>query len=391
MDTHFSSPFLSRISQVIQVIKDLLCAGFVMLILVSWQSPLPKRQPGRMGADVYTQYDKFNSLFLDSTKYIYRNHLDAPHAVDRWNGAAAIWCQAIFFDMSIEAYLCAKNDGDKRLMKRYKTNARRLFEGNVKQYVGFNFDDANTNTGWFVYDDIMWWTIALARAYMVMGDREYLQLSERSFERVWNGSKVVGDDGSYADPKRGLGGGMFWEWQPIDSPAPHRPGDFRSACINFPTVIASALLYQCTRKHHYLKKAIEIYAWADSVLVRDGRVADGIHDGGPEWNDHLYNQATYIGASKLLYQLTKDKIYSQKTTEGLNYISRHMAPDGILPREFGPEQGIYTAIFSQYALPERGGIGIYDVSSSLQHYRNVTYEDVYHASGLPAMLLYRIR
>ena len=71
---------------------------------------------------------------------------------------------------------------------------------------------------------------------------------------------------------------MFWEWQPIDKPNPHQPGDFRSACINFPTVIAACILHQNvpegrteptsarpTRqtKEWYLEKAREIYAWAD--------------------------------------------------------------------------------------------------------------------------------
>ena len=45
-------------------------------------------------------------------------------------------------------------------------------------------------------------------------------------------------------PERGVtGGGMFWEWQPIEKANPHKPGDFRSACINFPTVIAACLLH----------------------------------------------------------------------------------------------------------------------------------------------------
>ena len=31
------------------------------------------------------------------------------------------------------------------------------------------------NTGWFIYDDIMWWTVTLARAYeLFAGVEEYL-------------------------------------------------------------------------------------------------------------------------------------------------------------------------------------------------------------------------
>ncbi len=335
---------------------------------------------------VWEAYDNFNQAFLDSTKYIYRDNVNTPQAIDRWHGAAAIWCQAIFFDMALQAYKVAKKEKDVKRMKKYRTHAERLFEGNRRQYEGFDFDDCNTNTGWFVYDDIMWWSIALARAYDVLGKKEYLQLSKRSFERVWNGSDKVGDDGSYADPEHGLGGGMFWEWQPIDHPKPHMKGDFRSACINFPTVIAASMLYQHTHQKEYLKKAMNIYQWADTTLVRQGRVADGIHNKGPEWNDHLYNQGTYIGASYWLYCLTRIESYLERVEAALQYTSNEMTKEGILPREFGPEQGVYTAIFSQYAtnIPNEG----FHFTPSIEHFSTVHYDDVYHASGFPAMLLY---
>ena len=36
---------------------------------------------------------------------------------------------------------------------------------NKAHYAIFDFDDNNENTGLFIYDDIMWWTVTLARAY----------------------------------------------------------------------------------------------------------------------------------------------------------------------------------------------------------------------------------
>ena len=74
------------------------------------------------------------------------------------------------------------------------------------------------------------------------GVEEYLSLSEESFGRVWYGSEKVGDTGSYADPEKGLGGGMFWQWQPIRNPKPNKFGDGKMACINFPTVVAALIL-----------------------------------------------------------------------------------------------------------------------------------------------------
>ena len=328
-------------------------------------------------------YDDFNNVFLDktrdnsgSTRYIYKADTKQPNADHRGNGyrdndvsgcAAAIWCQAIMYDMVINAYNRAQADGDNSRMRKYKSLHSYIYNGEKRHYVNFNFDDCNTNNGWFVYDDIMWWTCALARAYETFGTSSYLTFSEKSFCRVWYGSTVVGDDGSYADPARfsgKYGGGMFWEWQPIANPLPHKNGDFRSACINFPTVIAACLLHKLVpegrtppteshpttqTKEWYLEKAKEVYEWADRILVTNGgRVADGIHGAGPEYSDHLYNQATYIGASCLLYLITQDITYLDKAQKGANYVINNMCTNEILKYEKGYEQGIYAAIYAQY-------------------------------------------
>ena len=330
-------------------------------------------------------YEDFNTAFLDkaSNKYIYKADTEQPKADHRGNGyrdndvsgcAAAIWCQAIMYDMVINAYNRAKGEGDAARMNKYKALHSKIYSGEKAHYVSFDFDNSNTNNGWFVYDDIMWWTCVLARAYDTFGTTAYLTYSEKSFCRVWYGSARVGDDGSYADPARfsgASGGGMFWEWQPIDHANPHQPGDFRSACINFPTVIASCLLHRLVpegrtpptaarptkqTKEWYLEKAKEIYDWADGTLVKKttsgstvlGQVADGIHGGGPEYSDHLYNQATYIGASCLLYQLTHETRYLTNALRGANYVINKMCTSGILKYESGYEQGIYAAIYAQY-------------------------------------------
>ena len=321
-------------------------------------------------------YDDFNAAFLDKTRNIYKADTKQPSADHRGNGfrdndvsgcAAAIWCQAIMYDMVINAYNRAKAEGDEVRMRKYKQLHNNIYNGEKSHYVNFDFDNPNTNNGWFVYDDIMWWTCALARAYEAFGTRTYLTYSERSFCRVWYGSAKVGDDGSYADPSRfegASGGGMFWEWQPIAHANPHKAGDFRSACINFPTVIAACLLHRLVpegrtpptaerptqqTKEWYLEKAKEIYAWADGTLVNSsGRVADGIHGGGPEFTDHLYNQATYIGASCLLYKITQEVSYLTKAKKAADYVISKMSTASILKYENGYEQGIYAAIYAQY-------------------------------------------
>lgn len=139
--------------------------------------------------DVWAAYEGFNNTLLDPNKYIYKTNSSYPSAVDRGNGAAAIWCQPIYWDMAMNAYKLAKAQKDRKKTSYYKTLCEKIFAGNKAQYCQFDFDDNNENTGWFIYDDIMWWTISLARGYELFGVDEYLKLSEASFKRVWYGSE----------------------------------------------------------------------------------------------------------------------------------------------------------------------------------------------------------
>ena len=313
--------------------------------------------------DVWAAYEGFNNTLLDSNKYIYKTNSSYPSAVDRGNGAAAIWCQPIYWDMAMNAYKLAKAQKDRKKTSYYKTLCEKIFAGNKAQYCQFDFDDNNENTGWFIYDDIMWWTISLARGYELFGVDEYLKLSEASFKRVWYGSEKVGDTGSYDKEN----GGMFWQWQPIQNPKPNKFGDGKMACINFPTVVAALTLYnnvpegrpeqtgqipECQSKRQYLAKGKEVYEWGVENLLdqKTGRVADSRHGkGAPNWKAHVYNQATFIGASVLLYKATGEKRYLDHALLAADYTFNEMSSaKHILPFERGIEQGIYTAIFAQY-------------------------------------------
>lgn len=326
-------------------------------------APESKEVPSYTNADSWAAYDAFNQHLLDSKKNIYKTSTANAAATDRWNGAAAIWVQPTYWDMAMNAYKRAKAEGDTAKEAKYKKLCDDIFAGNKAQYVGFDFDDANENTGWFIYDDIMWWTITLARAYELFEVDEYLKLSEKSFGRVWYGSKKVGDVGSY-DP---VNGGMFWQWQPIQKPKPHGSNDGKMACINFPAVVAAITLYNnvpegrtestdaCPSyqtKEQYLAKGKEIYAWGVKNLFNKntGLVADSRHgNGNPAWTCNVYNQATFIGSSVLLYKATGEQQYLDNAILAANYtMNEASAPLHLLPFKTGPEQGIYTAIFAQY-------------------------------------------
>ncbi len=322
-----------------------------------------RKKPASVNENVWVAYDGFNRTLLDPNKNIYKTDTSFPAAVDRGHGAAAIWCQPIYWDMAMNAYKLATAQKDRKKAKEMKQLCRKIYEGNRAQYCGFDFDDNNENTGWFIYDDIMWWTISLARAYELFGDEEYLKFSEASFKRVWYGSERVGDTGSYDKEN----GGMYWQWQPIHNPKPNKFGDGKMACINFPTVVAALTLYNnvpAKRKElsdarpayqtreQYLAKGKEIYEWGVENLLdkKTGRIADSRHGNhNPAWKAHVYNQGTFIGASILLYKATGEKRYLDNAILAADYTVNQMSgKERLLPFERGIEQGIYTAIFAQY-------------------------------------------
>lgn len=336
--------------------------------------------------DIWTAYDAFNNVYLDTDKMIYRNTSADPHATDRFHGAAAIWCQPMYVDMALNAATLAEESGNKELAEKYTKLAKKIIDGNIRQYLKFDFDNGDITRGWFIYDDIQWWTITMARAYLQTGDKKYLDLAQKSYARVWYGSPKVGDIGSYADPAKGLGGGMFWQWQPLKKPNAHQLTDGKMSCINFPTVVAAMLLYQATpestkpdskptkwsnkygkfsrpeheTKQRYLDMAKEIYQWSVDSLVdlSTGMVHDHFSGHAPKGHPLLYNQGTFIGASALLYLATGEQQYLDNAIKGAEYsINTLSAKHGLLPwahnhrnllDQGGLEQGVYPAIWAQY-------------------------------------------
>lgn len=326
--------------------------------------------------------DAFNGAFYDKTFGVY-------YATTAREKRAAIWTQAMYWDMLTNAYKRTEDS-------KYLNSLDDLFKGMNRQYANFDWHNKGE---WFIYDDIMWWVISLARGYELTENKTYLELSKSGFERVWSGSDVVGDKGSY-DPESG---GMFWMF---DDPAKGK-----MACINYPAVIAAMTLYNTTHDEEYLKKAKDVYRWARSNIfdLTNGRVADSKHGtGSPNWKDHLYNQGTCIGAAVMLYKETGDQSYKDDAIKAANYVREKMSDaNGILSVENGIEQGIYTAVFAEYIIRLIEDCDQPQYIAWMQHNiekgwgnrdsRNLTFKDfnkkcptgeieVYDASACPALM-----
>jgi predicted alpha-1,6-mannanase (GH76 family) len=366
--------------------------------------------PAYTDADIAAAYQAFNTRFYTSGKRLYYEGGGSGTKV------AAVWVQAIYFDMAQNAF---KRSGDIRSDSARILN---LFAGNKAEYANFDWTVDRYPNGWFIYDDIMWWVVALARAYEVTGNEQYLTLSQTGFERVWSGAPNY-DNGSYDDPARGGSGGMFWAWDrdnPVGSPLPTMG---KMACINYPTVIGAMTLFNNTGDSLYRSRAIEIYEWARNNLFDRtntnisllGRVADSKHgSGNPAWSMHVYNQATCIGAAVMLYKETGERRYLEDAVMAADYTKNTMSANGFLHFETGVEQGIYHAIFAQYIARLIYDCGQYQYLSWLRYNigsgwanrlvasgtsNNVCYKDYanpapaigtiqsYDASGIPALML----
>ncbi len=266
-------------------------------------------------SDANTAYSAFNKYFYNPTAKLYYSATDK-------SALGAIWTQAIYWDLAMDVYQRTNDTAQLKMVTD-------IYTGGANQYDNYNW---NNTTTWFIYDDMMWWVTALARANQLTGNAAYLQNSIAGFNRVWAGSY---------DP---VEGGMFWDF--VHSG--------KNACINYPTVIAAVRLYQITKDTSYLVKAKSVYAWARANLFNatNGEVADHkIGDGAPGYQDYTYNQGTAIGAGVMLYKVTNDASYLADAKLAATYTQKSMCVNGILPAEGDfNEQGVLKSIFGQYIM-----------------------------------------
>jgi predicted alpha-1,6-mannanase (GH76 family) len=265
--------------------------------------------------DADLAYSSFNNFFYNPAAKLY-------YSTTKKDGVAAIWTQAVYWDMAMDVYERKKSPAQLNMIND-------IYQGNYNEYDGYNW---NNSTKWFIYDDMMWWVIALARANQLTGNTTYLQKAKEGFDHVWAGSY---------DP---VDGGMFWDFKHSG----------KNSCINFPTVIAAMRLYAITGDATYLNKAELIYSWAKTNLVdhNTGKVYDNKIGNNPAGGqDYTYNSGTAIGAAVALYKATNKVTYMNDAKLYTDYTKNSLCTNGILPAEGDfNEQGVLKAIFAQYVM-----------------------------------------
>jgi predicted alpha-1,6-mannanase (GH76 family) len=281
--------------------------------------------PGSVTVKAYTSttadvaMDAFQNYCYNPNTKLYYGNTDQ-------NGVAAIWTHAIFWNMVMDAY---ERTGD----SKYLTLINDIYEGGYAQYDGYNW---NNKEVWFVFDDLMWWIISMARAYEITGNAEYLDVASDGFDNVYSRAY---------DP---VNGGVFWGFGPNGMGKGHK-----NSCINYPTIIAALRFYEITGNVDYLNKATDIYSWARTHLFNasTGSIPDLISDQGVvDWTNYTYNQGTMIGAASMLFLATGNISYLNDANLAANYTREVMCNnDGILPAEGDwNEQGTMKAIFAHY-------------------------------------------
>jgi len=171
-------------------------------------------------------------------------------------------------------------------------------------------------------DDLMWITMASARAYKITDDSSYLSTAIACFDLTWDRA---------FDP---TDGGLWWT---TDNTS-------KNACIAGPGALAALLLYQCTGKDEYLQKAKTVFNWEvktlfePSGMIHDHITAEGVINGGAT----TYNQGTFIGAAHLLGLATGTTDYEQYALSTARYTRDYCiepGSPGILRNEYARGDG----------------------------------------------------
>jgi uncharacterized protein YyaL (SSP411 family) len=262
--------------------------------------------------DATAAFNSFNTWFYSTTDKLY-------YSTTEKKSIGAIWTQAIFWDIAMDAWKRTSNAAYLQLVKD-------IYQGGFNRYSQYDWENKTT---WFIYDDIMWWVISLTRAYEITNNTNYLNDAKSGFQRVWR------------DSYDAVNGGMWWDF--------NKTG--KNSCINFPTVIAAMQLYKITGEAAWLDKATIIYDWGKTHLYdsNTGRVADNNINGNKGWSDYTYNMGTFIGASVMLYKALNNDQYLANAKRTADYTKNKMCDvNGILPAEGDwNEQGVLKAIFAR--------------------------------------------
>jgi predicted alpha-1,6-mannanase (GH76 family) len=284
-----------------------LAAGLGLLLLT-----LPAQAVTPAEADA--AFNALNKLYWDpTTKYF--------HKEEQGSRKTDFWFEAQLWDTVMDQY-------DRTGSADVKRQIDEVYDGFIAAYPDWTKNKYN--------DDIMWWTIACARAYEITREERYLKKAKGSFDFVYD---------NFLDTA--MGGGLYWLNQRTS----------KNSCVNCPAIIAAARLSVLLKDDSYLEKAKSLYVWQKKTLTDgDGRVFDSIRYNPTRQSNRVgrgsltYNQGTFIGAAALLYQQTKDKTYLNDALKAAEWTRANLCvtDQRILRDEGQGDAGAFKGILVRY-------------------------------------------
>jgi predicted alpha-1,6-mannanase (GH76 family) len=258
----------------------------------------------------HVAFGSYNSRF-----YVSKHGL-GYYKGDTEGGRSGFWVRAEQIEMIEDAY-----------DRVHDRATRRMIREAVAGFVHGHGTDWTTNK---YNDDIMWMTIACARAWQDTGDRADRDLAKRNFDAVYaRGCDSV------------LGGGLYWT---TDKAGKH-------ACVNGPAAIAACLLCQICRDKSYLAKAQALYTWERGALFNQttGAVHDNVSVSGHiARKTFTYNEGTFIGAADLLWENTGDTNYFADAMLAANFTRHVLSWDRTLPAYGSGDAAGFNGIFMRW-------------------------------------------
>eukprot|EP00042_Codosiga_hollandica_P046567 m.491367 g.491367 ORF g.491367 m.491367 type:complete len:312 (+) comp57259_c1_seq5:2-937(+) len=186
-------------------------------------------------------------------------------------------------------------------------------------------------------DDVLWWSLAWARAFELTRNDSYLQQAELCFDHVlpyWDNT---------------CGGGLWWS----------NARSYKNAITNELFLAAATTLYKLTpsKAAFYANWTNLEWAWFqqsgmlnDQFLINDGLTANCTNNQGITWT---YNQGVILGGLLNLYELSGDvKLIELAANISNAAITNLTYPSGILREPCEPNCGgdgpQFKGIFMRY-------------------------------------------
>ncbi len=283
---------------------------------------------------VNTEFDRWSALADSCTFVLVENYLNKNRGTF-WSTVQNVehsssniyWQQAHAMDVLLYSYRRIR-ESNPTLAKTYLGYFRKWYENDANNYN--NTHDKEGDYGGFFNvwtDDMAWICLTLLRMTEFTGTEMYANTAKEVYDHyIW--ARVSSCEKGTCLP---------WTSREEDKTK-------FNACTNTPSCLVSALLYNKFREQPYLDNAIALYKYNINNMPDEERVEE------PPLS---YTQGTMAEAARVLFHITGEKAYMEKSAKLLKYglTSKRTTNNGILRSEGkSMDQSIFKAVFIPYAV-----------------------------------------